>query len=74
MAYRTSTSAHFVGILVDRLVILLDGIPFIHCNDDTFSSVMGDTGNLGILLGHALCCINQQQLPHQPGPPLSRYG
>ena len=39
-------------MFLHRVVILFDGIPFVNRNNDTFSSVMCNSGNLGILLGY----------------------
>ncbi len=47
-------------MLVDGLVIFFDGIPFVYSNNDTFSTVMGDSGNLGILLGNSFGGINHK--------------
>ena len=38
-------------MFLHRVVVLFDGIPFVNRNNDTFSSVMCNSGNLGILLG-----------------------
>ena len=43
---------------VDGLIIFFNRIPFIDCDDDSLSTVMCDSCDLGILLGHALSSIN----------------
>ena len=45
-------------MLVDSLVVLLNGIPFIYRYNDTLTSVMCDTCNLGILLCNSLRSID----------------
>ena len=45
-------------MLVDGLVIFLNGIPFVYSYNDTFSSVMGDSRDLCILLGNSLGSID----------------
>ena len=44
-------------MLINRLVILFNGIPFIHRNNHAFSTLMCNTGNLGILLRNTFCRI-----------------
>ena len=46
-------------MFINRLIILFDGIPFIHSNDNTLAFFMGDSCNFGILLCHTLRGINQ---------------
>ena len=48
----------FLGMFLHRVVILFDGIPFVNRNNDTFSPVMCNSGNLGILLGYSFGGIN----------------
>ena len=43
-----------LSMLVDGLVIFLNGIPFIYGNDNTLSSFVGNTCNLGILFCNTL--------------------
>ena len=43
---------------VDGLIIFFNCIPFIDCDDDSLSTVLCDSRNLGILLGHALGSID----------------
>ena len=45
-------------MLVNGLVILFDRIPFIYCNNNPLTTVMGDPCDLRILLCHAFCRIN----------------
>ena len=45
-------------MLVDRLIIFFYSIPFVDCNDNTFSTLMRNTGNLCVLFRHTLRCIN----------------
>src|SRR5690242_18579750 len=43
---------------IDCLIILLNGIPLIHSNNNTLTTIMGNTCNLSILFGYAFTCIN----------------
>jgi hypothetical protein len=43
---------------VDGLIIFFNRIPFIDCDDDSLSTVMCDSRDLGILLGHALGSVD----------------
>ena len=45
-------------MLVNGLIIFLDGIPFIHRNDHAFTLLMGNSGDFGILLGNSLRSID----------------
>lgn len=45
-------------MLVNGLIIFLNGIPFIYSYNNTFSSVMSDSRDLSILLGNALGSID----------------
>ena len=45
-------------MFVDSLVVLLNGIPFIHCNDNALAALMCNSGDLGILFGNTLCRID----------------
>ena len=49
-----------LGKLVHGLVIFLDGIPLVHCNDHTLAALMGNTCDLGILFCHTFLGINHQ--------------
>ena len=64
----------FSGIFVYGLVRFLDGIPFIYGYNDSLASLMGDSGNLGILLRDAFRGVYDHKPPHRPVPRRTRYG
>ena len=43
------------------LIVLFNGIPFIYNDDDTFSTLMCDSCDLGILLSYSFCRIDHNQ-------------
>ena len=47
-------------MLVHGFVIFFNGVPFIDGNDNPFPPVMGNPGNLGILLRHPFRGVNHQ--------------
>ena len=51
---------------VDRLVILLDRIPLVDRDDNSFSALVCDSGNLGILLRDALRRIDHDDADIRP--------
>ena len=59
-------------MLVNGLIIFLDGIPFIHRNDHAFTLLMGNSGDLGILLGNALGSVDHHY--HKVCPLYCGYG
>ena len=69
---RVKDLTNAVGMLVNGLVIFLDGIPFIHRNDHAFTLLMGNSGDLGILLGNALGSVNHHN--HKVCPLYCGYG
>ena len=44
-----------------RVIVLLDSIPFVYCNDDTLASIMGNTCNLGILFSNTFRCVDYKK-------------
>ena len=46
--------ADSVCVLINSLIILFNGIPFIYCNDNTLSSFVGNPCDLGILFCNTL--------------------
>ena len=45
---------------VDRFIILFNGVPFIYRDNHTFAPFMGNSCNLGILLGNAFLGIDDE--------------
>ena len=45
-------------MFINGLVIFLNSIPLVYCNDHTLAPLMGNSGDFGILLGNSLRSID----------------
>ena len=58
IGHKAQDLANLICILLYRIIVLLNGVPLIDSDNNSFSPVMGDSGNLCILFRNTLCGIN----------------
>ena len=59
-------------MLVNGLIVFFNGVPFIHCYNNSLTPFMGNSCNLGVLFRHSFGGVNHHH--HHVGPLHSRNG